>query len=209
MSVGKLEHLRANHPDDMLIAKAIAAGWEYIEDGPGPWGGNNQYTGWKVTTDDESGLSWCPGKGDLKANYLRGKAQCWPQGPPLGFDHDLICHECGRPIWMAYSNDTEMERTRECFSCHLWLGKIRTPEAGRIIYAGQDGKPMTGVLGNKKTPGRWNGCYGDWFTVTFNDGRVVETCDLWCGGIVPERFRGRLPVNATLRSGRKEKPCEK
>ena len=29
-----------------------------------------------------------------------------------------------------------------------------------------------------------------------NDGKVIETCDLWCQGTIPDSFSDKLPNNA-------------
>jgi hypothetical protein len=37
---------------------------------------------------------------------------------------------------------------------------------------------------------------GERFIVKFHDGRIVKTTNLWAQGVIPERFRDRLPDNA-------------
>jgi hypothetical protein len=86
-----------------------------------------------------------------------------------------------------------------CFSWEFWNERLaKHRDNARSIIA--DGNAY--MLGTATAPGRWNGYGGSWFTVRFQDGRVVETCDLWDQGIIPSEFREQLSDNATLESGR-------
>ena len=194
------EHLRANLPDAELVAKAEACGWRWMENEPdkhSPFGSGKLVTGWR-----QSDTIRCYCGLANKIAYLRGQAPCWPHGNQPGFDHNIMCGECGRPVWLAWCNNGELIEKKECFDCNIWLGVVRRRgEPSSIIRADRDRRQACSI-GPKTKPDRWNGCYGDWFTVKFLDGRVVETCDLWIGGDVPERFWDRLPINATIVSGR-------
>jgi hypothetical protein len=116
-------------------------------------------------------------------------------------DHDDRCGECGR--WIEYGGQFGFERSRAplpfCWLCSFWLARVNETAPGKFVsqsftYYG---------IGSHKTPSPHNGFGGSWWVVRFlADGREVETCDLWCGGEIPERFRDRLPVTADLRSGR-------
>jgi len=180
---------RAHLTDAQLLARAKAAGWVWFKDATNPRFG--PFTGWQVTASHRINC-----KPDAKCAVLRG------QNNHLGFDHDLDCSECGRPIWLLWCNDERLIAHRECFACNGWLRLIRNRGPNSIVVDGGDGTRQHMTLGPKQVPGRWNGCGGTWFTVTFKDGRVVETCDLWFQGGVPNRFWDRLPVNATYRQGR-------
>lgn len=82
---------------------------------------------------------------------------------------------------------------QRCSSCAFWLMRIalanpRTFQAnGNSYFIGYETDYPKGFGGR-----RWH--------IEFIDGRApVETDSLWHGGVVPERFRDRLPDNAVLR----------
>ncbi|MCM2285790.1 MAG: hypothetical protein NDI81_13470 [Desulfobacula sp.] len=62
-------------------------------------------------------------------------------------------------------------------------------EKRRVIVAGQH--YMMGA--NTSGP---RGFGGKRFVINFNDGRTVETCNLWFQGEISRQFRARLPDNA-------------
>lgn len=51
-------------------------------------------------------------------------------------------------------------------------------------------------VGTKTQPSNHNGFAGSWFYVQFDDGELLETCDLWSRGTVPPLYRKRLKNNA-------------
>ncbi len=53
-------------------------------------------------------------------------------------------------------------------------------------------------IGSSKTPSRHNGFCGDWFRIQYHTGEIVDTCDLWHRGDIPEAFKERLPDNAVF-----------
>ncbi len=103
------------------------------------------------------------------------------------------CQCCGE----KYSKicDDESYIGKNCFDCSFWLEKIKMSpedEAGRVIVNGQHYR-----IGNDAA-GPFRGFGGRKFTVLFQDGRIVETTNLWCQGEIPERFRKMLPDNAVF-----------
>ena len=189
------EELRANLTDEELLTRAAAAGWEWFEEAS-RCGRYKMFTGWMVS--DSHRINCKP---DAKAQTLRGKVGTHP-----GFDHSIDCHVCGHPVWLVWCNDEELVKHRECFGCNFWMGLIRSFDQKSVVAG--DGKAINGprghyCIGRKTVPHYLNGFSGNWWTILFLDGRVVETCDLWSQGNVPELFWGQLPINATLRRGRK------
>ena len=186
------EDIRANLTDEELIARAKAAGWEWFEKG----GACGAFTGWMVSNSHRINC-----KPEAKAEVLRGKVGTHP-----GLDHRLDCRECGRPIWLTWSNDSDLVRYRECFGCNIWLSHARALGPKSVIVGETNGTRGHYWIGPRKVPNYINGFGGDWWTVTFGDGREVDTCDLWAQGNIPKRFWDRLPVNAVLHRGIKFRP---
>lgn len=104
-----------------------------------------------------------------------------------------MCVECGAEGNAgSYHGGEEIYAARACFNCHFWLKKVVSRDepgvvrAGGIHYTiGKEGEAFPGFSGQR-------------FVVVFNDGRRVETTNLWHQGTIPERFRERLPDNATF-----------
>lgn len=126
-------------------------------------------------------------------------------------DHDDRCEECGR--WIEYGYFNLRPPARFCWLCQLWLERVDELGGARDGSALRGMRRSTGRpfvsqdfayygIGPTVAPSPHNGFGGSWFTVEFLNGATVETCDLWLGGTVPERFRDRLPMTATLRPGR-------
>ena len=76
-------------------------------------------------------------------------------------------------------------------------------EKRRVIVAGQHYMMGANTSGPK-------GFGGSKYTIHFNDGRTVETCNLWYQGEIPERFKAWLPDNARFIPNTKEemKMCD-
>lgn len=184
---------RANLSDERITDRAVACGWEWRENSH-DWPGCKEYpaTGWKEP-DAPGGRSFHNCKAADKVSRLRGKdTHC-------GFDHELDCVECGQPIWLMWCDDEEYIKSRECFLCHFWRAKIGR---NRVVALSPNGTRDCYFIGKQTKPGNFNGFGGQWWTIRFDDGREVETCDLWHEGTIPERFHDRLPINAVLLGGR-------
>lgn len=109
----------------------------------------------------------------------------------------LYCRECGHRINLRYIEPcrTQLIERALCFGCDFWTQKIG--ESGIII----DGRRYS--AGSNRKPGPFNGFGGSWFHIRMNTGAEIHTCDLWAQGEIPERFRDRLPDNATFMNGAK------
>lgn len=198
------------YSDEELIQRAIDNGWEQLVEVTDRFPGSKAYpwTGW---LHGGVGSPVSPGKeltewiGEWPNREKVAFIDSWVRMLRGTFDHEDRCQECDK--FIEYGRFIGMERERaplaHCWDCKFWLPRIAALHDGKHFVAeGSDGKPYWYSLGSKKTPSSHNGFAGRWHTVTFTDGRVVETCDLWFGGDVPERFQDRLPVTAELRGGR-------
>lgn len=78
-----------------------------------------------------------------------------------------------------------------CFSCDYWLRLVNHPHAVRVMGVHfVDG----GYLPD--APRSCLGFGGKLHVVEFKDGRRVTTNNLWHQGVIPKRFRDRMPDNA-------------
>ena len=50
--------------------------------------------------------------------------------------------------------------------------------------------------GKSDSPNSMKGFSGRKFKIQMNDGKVIETDNLWCGGDIPDSHRDRMPDNA-------------
>ena len=110
-----------------------------------------------------------------------------------------ICPSCKKPF--IKNNTPESYLDENCFDCSFWLKKITMPEEDekrRVIIAGQHY-----MIGTDSS--RPKGFAGRRFAIHFNDGRTVETFNLWYQGEIPEQFRAWLPDNARFIPIKKEK----
>lgn len=109
------------------------------------------------------------------------------------------CKDCGEvEFWTAYTATSPEKKLIDsegiCFHCAFWRVKVAekhdTVIDGRI-YA----------VGNRPEGGRNNGMAGRRFDIEYFDGRRVTTFDLWAGGEIPDRYKGRIPDTARFLGG--------
>ena len=80
-----------------------------------------------------------------------------------------------------------------CFICHYWVALL---SASMGVIVEKEGKRIHYTIGTRKIPSRHNGFSGAWWVIHYKDGRIVETCDLWYQGGIPERFWHLCEINA-------------
>lgn len=109
------------------------------------------------------------------------------------------CKSCGNPFaskgWCK-PIPQELIGRHLCFHCNHYIHTIipkrdspGTCIVGHVFYSFDHTRPVV-----PHTP--WLGHAGRTFGIQFNDGRLVTTNNLWCGGDIPEIFREALPDNA-------------
>lgn len=112
------------------------------------------------------------------------------------------CLCCGSPFatlnWCKPYPELLAER-QLCFTCNHWIHTTipkrdlpGTAIVGGTFYSFDHERPM--ATGREDFLGH----AGHKFTIRFNDGRTVETNNLWNGGKIPTRFLAQLPDNATF-----------
>lgn len=108
--------------------------------------------------------------------------------------HFVECRECGNADglnWVSRKRQ-QLEANQLCFNCQFWheyVARAYTPDVARI-----DGVHY--VIGEEDTTIRLRGFGGRKWRIVFNDGRIVETTNLWEQGKIPARLADRLPDNA-------------
>ena len=117
----------------------------------------------------------------------------------------IACPGCGvAGFWTNYMGNVgiRMKETNECYDCAFWETSARQSHPVVIdhyVYS----------IGAEPKPGRRNsdflGMGGRRFDIEFFDGRRVTTHNLWAGGLIPERFRDRIPNTARFIGGSREK----
>jgi hypothetical protein len=88
---------------------------------------------------------------------------------------------------------TRMDRDGLCFGCAFW--ELRAEKGCPTVIDGCTYTPGT------RTSGEFRGCGGRRFDIEYFDGRRVTTFDLWVGGVIPERWRNRIPDTARFLNG--------
>jgi hypothetical protein len=131
----------------------------------------------------------------------------------LGHETTYTCKECGREEEPSqYTTGEHLKRLAECFHCNLWLDKIRRQGEGgkQSVIVDQDWN----CYGIGKEPGeqelnaehrsfldyggrlfRFRSMIDGWWG---EKGELFQSHNVWFGGVVPERFRDRLPQTHVL-----------
>jgi len=107
---------------------------------------------------------------------------------------DEPCVICGSLISTTYSDDvvSGLKEKNLCFFCLFWsewIEKKDDPNTVRI-----DGTHYH--IAPDAPDAYFKGFGGRRFKIEFNDGRVVETRNLWCQGDISKHYKELLPDNA-------------
>lgn len=105
------------------------------------------------------------------------------------------CRICGKEhekaLWMAPHQDL---CSADCFTQNFWLEIIAEAKKDKYLHPVMDGTCYCICDENSKSSFRGFG--GALFYITFNDGHMVATTNLWSNGSVDSRFKDQLPDNA-------------
>lgn len=86
-----------------------------------------------------------------------------------------------------------------CFFCNGWLERLRGPrEPNKFVAAG-----VWYSIGEKfraSAPSHCKGYGGQRFRVEMQDGRIIETDNLWHGGEIPSHLRDLFPDSAVFKA---------
>ena len=108
------------------------------------------------------------------------------------------CQECGKREDGSWADDMAkvLEAKQLCFNCNFWAEKVGIKDRPRVARI--DGHHYQ--IGTDAGDTAFRGFGGRKFVILFNDGRRMQTSNLWHQGEIPERFRERLPDNAKFDS---------
>lgn len=110
------------------------------------------------------------------------------------------CQHCRCYINFNYMNYLALISHQSCFTCNHWLEVIERYKSGDLLVidgttyhdAGRSSEPRRSFLGFG----------GREFQIQTQDGKIIRTNNLWCGGEIPERWRPQLPDNAKFLDGK-------
>ena len=112
----------------------------------------------------------------------------------------MNCTNCGKLQESGYKSSIGalMISKDLCFHCAFWTERValdqNNPDA--VVAAGKHyiiGPEQPSYQGGR-------GFGGSHFRIFFQDGRVVDSTNLWMQGTIPESFRALMPDNARLES---------
>lgn len=106
------------------------------------------------------------------------------------------CAMCGSEYRESYMDCGElrrMQRDGTCFTCAFW--ELRAETGAKTIIDGCVYSP------GRRTSGEFRGCAGRRFDIEYFDGKRITTFDLWVGGVIPQRWRDRMPDTARFLNG--------
>ena len=108
----------------------------------------------------------------------------------------VICSECGEHDDAHYIAETrdDMIARQLCFSCRFWFYHVANGNDPQVVRAG--GRHY--MIGAEDAGRYARGFGGARFHFQRLDGTEVISTNVWFQGVIPERFRDRLPDNARL-----------
>ena len=108
----------------------------------------------------------------------------------------IKCRVCGSLEDPArWVNKDRLVKKQLCFECDFWDEIIPEYNKGNHFVTE---KNECYCIGNENSSDHFRGFDGAKVTITFNDGKVVNSTNLWYRGIVPKQFQDTLKPNAKL-----------
>ena len=108
----------------------------------------------------------------------------------------IKCKMCGSlEDSSRWINGKTLKKKQLCHNCNFWDEIVPSYNKGQHFV---DQKNNCYYIGNENSKDSFRGFDGAKTTITFNNGRVVNSTNLWFRGEVPEHFRKLLPQNAKL-----------
>lgn len=117
--------------------------------------------------------------------------------PPGTDPLDYICFECGEITHPSYVGNDEigavLKKRGLCFIDDFWTRAYADYQAGkRVVVNG-----ASYAVGPERAPNP-KGHGGQKFRIQYQDGRLIETTNLWSQGSIPVRWRDRMADNAVF-----------
>ena len=104
----------------------------------------------------------------------------------------MKCEICGKEIEKSNYYRMILCNNDSCYHKFYWMEKVKNKDKVAII------NNNCYTIGDEEHTGCDRGFDGAKFTIRFNDGRIVQTTNLWDNGKVPEEFRDLLQNNAVF-----------
>ena len=103
----------------------------------------------------------------------------------------MKCRICGKEFnkirWLKPYEDICSDK---CYSTNFW-NEIASDKDNHIFIDG-----VSYLIAPEDDDSPFRGSAGRNFKIKFDDGKIVETTNLWCQGEIPEEFRDILKDNA-------------
>lgn len=108
------------------------------------------------------------------------------------------CRECGKRAKVdAYDADLKLFVYRLCFTCNYWLNYVilecDVKEQLQRLPMRANGVHRVGLMDNNARGFKGHG--GASFIFEHIDGRIIYCNNVWHQGVIPPRFKDRLPDN--------------
>lgn len=85
----------------------------------------------------------------------------------------------------------------KCFTCEFWEDMLKRDQAeDSHLHFVAEGAHY--CIGDEDSTSYFRGFDGAKVTITFNDGTVVKSSNLWYQGEIPENFRDKFPDTAKI-----------
>ena len=99
----------------------------------------------------------------------------------------MKCCICGKEIEESFYGNAIL-CSSNCYNEHFWQ---TTLDDSAVII-----NQVCYHIGKENSTDPFRGFGGRKFKIQMNDGKIIETDNLWCGGDIPDSHRDRMPDNA-------------
>ena len=113
----------------------------------------------------------------------------------------MKCEVCGKEFEKRhYGEPYNNICSSECFEKKIWIDRIKDKDDPHSVIIDH----VAYWIGNENDKSYFRGFGGRKFKIQFNDGRYVESTNLWHNGDILEEFWNELPDNATFIKDKQE-----
>lgn len=179
----------------------VGGGYKTPQDIQYYWTCDNDGTNFRYHLIAEDGFSFV----DSEPVYAP-EIKCWGDVAHLMGEDTVVCKECKQRGELTHAGWQQLKEKELCFSCNFWVEKLNSPEQPRFITRSFD----CYSIAEEPTAESWKkhkgglGMGGRRYEFELHNGDIVVSHNVWHGGVVPEHFRDRFPVNCTILAHKKE-----
>lgn len=114
-------------------------------------------------------------------------------------DKRYYCANAERPLQWNYSSPDYSSAVQHMeFVRKFWDEKVALADGPRKLDVVRVNGTHYLIGDENADPRGFRGFGGTRFYIRFNDGRLVQSTNLWCQGEIPKAYRDRLPDNAAF-----------